>query len=103
VQLAIDSWLAIFRKVRDEKDFQSRVDMGYSIRTNYTDNAVSFIQGLRGTMDQHDKAPIINGMVNEAVRLGDVGGEYMRAYIKELENKQVADDYDIRWRAEFDE
>jgi hypothetical protein len=103
VQLAIDSWLAIFRKVRDEKDFQSRVDMGYSIRTTLIDNAYSFVTGLRGTMDQFDKAAIINGMVNEAVRLGDVGGEYMRAYIKELENKQVADDFDIRWRAEFDE
>jgi hypothetical protein len=103
VQLAIDSWLAIFRKVRDEKDFQSRVDMGYEIRTNLIDNAYSFVTGLRGTMDQYDKAAIINGMVNEAVRQGDVGGEYMRAYIKELENKQVADDYDIRWRAEFDE
>ena len=103
VQLAIDSWLAIFRKVRDEKDFQSRIDMNYSIRTNFSDNAVSFIQSLRGTMDQNDKAPIIIGMVDEAVRQGDVGGEYMRAYIKELENKQVADDYDIRWRAEFDE
>ena len=96
VQLAIDSWLAIFRKVRDEKDFQSRVDMGYSIRTNLIDNAYSFVTGLRGTMDQYDKAAIINGMVDEAVRQGDVGGEYMRAYIKELENKQVADDYDIR-------
>jgi len=103
VRLAIDSWLAIFRKVRDEKDFQSRVDMGYSIRTTLIDNAYSFVTGLRGTMDQYDKAAIINGMVNEAVRLGDVGGEYMRAYIKELENKQVADDFDIRWRAEFDE
>ena len=103
VQLAIDSWLAIFRKVRDEKDFQSRVDMGYSIRTNLIDNAYSFVTGLRGTMNEYDKAAIINGMVDEAVRQGDVGGEYMRAYIKELENKQVADDYDIRWRAEFDE
>ena len=103
VQTAIDSWLAIFKKVRDEKDFQSRIDMGYSIRTNLIDNAYSFVTGLRGTMDQYDKAAIINGMVDEAVRQGDVGGEYMRAYIKELENKQVADDYDIRWRAEFDE
>jgi len=103
VQLAIDSWLAIFRKVRDEKDFQSRVDMGYSIRTNLIDNAYSFVTGLRGTMNEYDKAPIIKGMIDEAVRQGDAGGEYMRAYIKELENKQVADDYDIRWRAEFDE
>ena len=103
VQLAIDSWHAIFKKIRDEKDFQSRLDMSYSIRTNYTDNAVSFVQSLRGTMDQYDKTAIIRGMVDEAVRQGDIGGEYMSAYLKELENKQVADDYDIRWRAEFDE
>lgn len=103
VQTVIDSWLAIFKKIRDEKLFQSRLDMGFSIRTNYTDNAVNFVQGLRGTMDQHDKLPIIKGMVDEAVRQGDAGGEFMRAYIKELENKQVADNYDIRWRAEFDE
>jgi len=103
IQLAIDAWNNLFKKINDEKDFQSRIDMNYAIRTNFADNAVSFIQGLRGTMDQYDKAAIINGMVDEAVRQGDVGGEYMRAYIKELENKQVADDYDIRWRAEFDE
>ena len=103
VQAAIDAWLKLFKKIADEKDFQSRVDMGYEIRTNLIDNAYSFVTGLRGTMDDFNKAPIINGMVDEAVRQGDSGGEFMRAYIKELENKQVADDYDIRWRAEFDE
>ncbi len=103
IQLAIDAWNNLFKKINDEKDFQSRVDMGYEIRTSLIDNAYSFITGLRGTMDQFDKAPIITGMVNQAVAEGDVGGEYMRAYIKELENKQVADDFDIRWRAEFDE
>ena len=41
-------------------------------------------------------------MVDQAIRDGDVGGEYFRAYIKELENKIVADRYDIRWRAELD-
>ncbi len=102
VQLAIDSWHAIFKKIRDEKDFQSRIDMGYSIRTNHVDNAYNFVTSLRGTMDQFDKAPIINGMVDEAVRQGDTGAEFFRAYIKELENKQVADNFDIRWRAEFD-
>ena len=101
-QLAIDSWQAIFKKIRDEKDFQSRIDMGYSIRTDLVDNAYNFITSLRGTMDQFDKAPIITGMVDEAVRQGDAGGEFLRAYIKELENKQVADNFDIRWRAEFD-
>ena len=103
IQLAIDAWNNLFKKINNEKDFQSRVDMGYEIRTSLIDNAYSFITGLRGTMDQFDKAPIITGMVNQAVAEGDVGGEYMRAYIKELENKQVADDFDIRWRAEFDE
>ena len=81
IQLAIDAWNNLFKKINDEKDFQSRIDMNYAIRTNFADNAVSFIQGLRGTMDQYDKAAIINGMVDEAVRQGDVGGEYMRAYI----------------------
>jgi len=26
----------------------------------------------------------------------------LRAYLKELENKEVANDFDIRWRAELD-
>ena len=103
IQTAIDAWNNMFKKINDEKDFQSRVDMGYEIRTSLIDNAYSFITELRGTMNEYNKGPIINGMVNQAIAEGDVGGEYMRAYIKELENKQVADDFDIRWRAEFDE
>jgi len=103
IQTAIDSWLAISKKIFDEKDFQSRIDMSYSIRTDYSDNAVNFVQGLRGTINERGKGAIINGLVNQAVLDGDIGGEYMRAYIKELENKAVADNYDIRWRAEFDE
>ena len=103
IQLAIDAWNNLFKKINNEKDFQSRVDMGYEIRTSLIDNAYSFITELRGTMNEYNKGPIINGMVNQAIAEGDVGGEYMRAYIKELENKQVADDFDIRWRAEFDE
>jgi len=103
IQSAIDAWDTVFKKVFDEKEFQSRVDMGFDIRTSYSDNSYGFIIGLRGTMDQYNKAPIINGMVNQAIDQGDIGGEYMRAYIKELENKLSADAFDIRWRAEFDE
>jgi len=103
IQTAIDSWRAISKKVFDEKDFQSRIDMNYDIRTNFSDNANNFVQGLRGTINERGKGPIINGLVNQAVLDGDVGGEYLRAYIKELENKAVADTFDIRWRAEFDE
>ena len=103
IQTVIDSWLVISKKIFDEKDFQSRIDMNYDIRTDFSDNAVNFVQGLRGTINERGKGPIINGLVNQAVLDGDIGGEYMRAYIKELENKAVADNFDIRWRAEFDE
>ena len=103
IQTVIDTWKLISKKIYDEKDFQSRIDMSYSIRTNYSDNAVSFVQGLRGTINERGKGEIVNGMVDQAVKDGDIGGEYMRAYIKELENKLSADAFDIRWRAEFDE
>ena len=103
IQLAIDAWNNLFKKIYDEKNFQSRIDMGYDVRNNLSENALSFITSLRGNINEYQQGSIINGMVNQAVAEGDVGGEYMRAYIKELENKSVADDYDIRWRAEFDE
>ena len=103
IQLAIDAWNNLFKKINDEKNFQSRIDMGFDVRTDFSENALSFITSLRGNINEHEQGSIINGMVDQAVAEGDVGGEYMRAYIKELENKQVADDFDIRWRAEFDE
>lgn len=103
IQTAIDAWRNLFKKIYNEKDFQSRIDMGYDIRTAFSDNAYNFISGLRGTINEYDKITIINGMVEQAIADGDVGGEYMKAYIKELENKVRADSYDIRWRAEFDE
>ena len=103
IQLAINAWNLLFKKIFDEKAFQARIDMGYDVRNDLSENALSFITSLRGNINEHEQGSIINGMVNQAVAEGDVGGEYMRAYIKELENKQVADDFDIRWRAEFDE
>ena len=103
IQTAIDNWRAISKEVFDEKDFQSRIDMNYDIRTDFSDNAVNFVQGLRGTINERGKGQIVRGLVDQAVLDGDVGGEYMSAYVKELENKAVADTFDIRWRAEFDE
>jgi hypothetical protein len=102
IQTAVDSWQALFKKIFDEKDFQSRIDMNYDIRTDFSDNALNFIMGLRGTIEEDGKKSIITGMINQAIKDGDVGGEYLRAYLKELENKEVANDFDIRWRAEFD-
>ena len=102
IQTVIDNWNAIFKKVFDEKDFQSRIDMNYDIRTNFSDNVFNFIISLRGTIEEDSKKAVIVGMIDQAVKDGDIGGEYMRAYIKELENKEAANIYDIRWRAEFD-
>ena len=102
IQTAIDSWESLLKKIFDEKDFQSRIDMNYAIRTNYSDNALNFVMGLRGTINDDGKKDIITGMINQAIKDGDVGGEYLRAYLKELENKEVANDFDIRWRAELD-
>lgn len=103
IQVAIDNWNLIFKKIFDEKDFQSRIDMNYDIRTDFSDNALNFITGLRGTIESDDKKAIITGMIDQAIRDGDIGGEYLRAYIKELENKEASNIYDIRWRAEFDD
>jgi len=102
IQSAIDSWNTLLKKIFDEKDFQSRIDMNYDIRTDFSDNALNFIMGLRGTINDDGKKSIITGMINQAIKDGDVGGEYLRAYLKELENKEVANDFDIRWRAELD-
>lgn len=103
IQLAIDAWDAIFKKIFNEKEFQSRIDMGYDVRNNLSENALSFITGLRGNINEFQQGTVVRGMVDQAVANGDVGGEYVSSYIKELENKTVADNFDIRWRAEFDE
>ncbi len=103
VNLAINSWRSIMKKINDEKEFQTRVDMNYGIRTNFKDNAFTFVRGLRGTINNDAKKAIIVGMIDEAILLGDTGAEYMRAYVAELENKLRADDFDVRWRAELDE
>ena len=99
IQVAIDNWNPIFKKIFDEKDFQS-IDMNYDIRTDFSDNALNFITGLRGTIESDDKKAIITGMIDQAIRDGDIGGEYLRVYIKELENKEASNIYDIRWRAQ---
>ena len=54
-----------------------------ALRTDFSDNAVSFVQGLRGTINERGKGQIVRGLVDQAVLDGDVGGEYLRAYIKE--------------------
>jgi len=103
IQTAIDAWRAISKKIFDEKEFQTRTDMNYNVRTTFSDIASSFVQQLRTTINQRAKAPIIKGMIEQSIRDGEIGGEYTKAYVAELENKIKADAYDIRWRAEFDE
>ena len=75
IQTAVDNWNAIFKQIFNEKDFQSRIDMNYSIRTNFSDNALNFVQSLRGTIEQDAKKAIVTGMIDQAARDGDIGGE----------------------------
>ena len=75
--------------------------MNYAIRTNFADLAYSFIVILKGTINEPGKKSIVTGMIDQAVSSGDIGGEYLRAYMKELENRSVGDIYDVRWRAEL--
>ena len=101
IDLAINNWLTMYEKINKEKQFQSRIDMNYAIRTNFADLAYSFIVILKGTINEPGKKSIVTGMIDQAVSSGDIGGEYLRAYMKELENRSVGDIYDVRWRAEL--
>ena len=38
--------------------------MNYDIRTDFSDNALNFITGLRGTIESDDKKAIITGMID---------------------------------------
>jgi len=101
VNTAITNWETIFAKVNSEKTFQNRIDMNYGTRTTYPDNAYSFATNLKSTINNSGKLELITGMINQAVSNGDEGGEILRAYITELQNRSVGDAYDIRWRAEL--
>lgn len=101
IDRAISAWNAMYKKVFDEKDFQTRIDMNYDIRTNFPDIAYTFISNLKDTINRPGKLVVVNGMVNQAIANGDLAAEYIRAYIKELENRKRGDGYDIRWRAEL--
>jgi len=101
IDRAIGAWTAMYKKVFDEKDFQTRIDMNYDIRTNFPDIAYTFISNLKDTINRPGKLAVVNGMVNQAIANGDLAAEYIRAYIKELENRKRGDGYDIRWRAEL--
>ena len=101
IDITVNNWIAIYKKVYTEKDFQSRIDMNYANRTNYPDIAYYFVSGLRSAFYDAEKLSIITAMITQSIKNGSLGGEYFRAYMAELQNRDVADAYDIRWRAEL--
>ncbi len=100
IQTAIDAWNNMFKKINDEKDFQSRIDMNYGFRTNFPDIAYSFVTNSANNINDPGRKEIILGMIEQAVSQGDVAAEYIRAFINEAENKAVGSVYNVRWRAE---
>ena len=98
--IAINNYKLIVKKINDEKDFQSRIDMNYGFRTNYPDNAYSFITSAANSINDPGRKEIILGMIEQAVQEGDVAAEFIRANINENENKSVGSVYDVRWRSE---
>ena len=101
IDIAIANWSDIYKKVYTEKDFQSRIDMNYANRTSYPDLAYYFVSGLRSSFTDAGKLSIIDAMITQSIKNGSLGGEYFRAYMAELRNRNIADAYDIRWRAEL--
>lgn len=101
ITTAIDNYKLIVKKIYDEKNFQSRLDMGYGSRTNYPDNAYTFITGINNQVNDPGRKEIILGMIEQAVREGNLAGEYIRAFVNESENRSIGRTYDVRWRAEI--
>jgi hypothetical protein len=98
--IAITNYKKIVKKINDEKDFQSRIDMNYGFRTNFPDIAYSFVTNSANNINDPGRKEIILGMIEQAVSQGDVAAEYIRAFINEAENKAVGSVYNVRWRAE---
>jgi hypothetical protein len=100
LDVAINNYKLIVKKIYTEKDFQSRIDMNYGFRTNYADIAYSFITNATNSVNEPGKKEILLGMIEQAVQEGDVAAEYIRAFVNENENKSIGALYDVRWRAE---
>jgi hypothetical protein len=98
--IAINNYKLIVKKIYDEKEFQSRIDMNYGFRTNYPDTAYTFITSATNDINDPGRKEVMLGMNEQAVQEGDVAAEFIRAFINEGENKSIGSVYDVRWRSE---
>jgi|11BtaG_2_1085332.scaffolds.fasta_scaffold00333_8 hypothetical protein len=101
IKIAIDNYKLIVKKIYNEKDFQSRIDMGYGTRTNFPDIAYTFITGVNNQINDPGRKEIVLGMIEQSVSEGSLAGEYIRAFVNECENRKIGRTYDVRWRAEI--
>lgn len=97
------AWNTMHKKVYDEKNFAARTDLQLDIRNNLKENGYYFASNLPTRAESADKLSIIEGMAEAARSGGDGYGEYWQAYVSEVKNKMVLDNYNVKWRAEYQE
>ena len=101
ITTVIQTWDAINNKVFKEKEFQSRIDMNYDIRTDFPDIAFTFIVSLNGLLNRNGRKEVIEGMINQAEKNGDEASQYVKAHIREIENKANGSFFNVRHRGEI--
>lgn len=101
IDKAITAHRTIMAKLDKEKDFQSRIDMNYTYRNGYPDIALSWTTNLPTLLEEEGYKDLILAMVEQAQATGDSGADFVFAYLRETENKEASDIYDVTWRSEF--
>lgn len=92
-------WNNMQKKISDEITFQGKTDLQLDARNSAKENAYFFQQSLDSYANDTTKSPLISGMIDAAVNSGDVGGEYMRLAVTELQNQRITEPNGIIWRS----
>lgn len=100
---ARSAWQSMQKKIYDEKIHAAKTDLHLSDRNNDSETAYDFVTGMVERAAKTDIIAILEGMANTAAEDGDHYGEYWQALIAESKNRNVAQQYDIRWRGEDQE
>lgn len=92
-------WNNMQKKISDEITFQGKTDLQLDSRNSAKENAYFFQQSLDSYANDLTKSPLITGMIDAAIGNGDVGGEYMRVAVTELQNQRITEPNGIIWRS----
>ena len=75
--------------------------MNYDIRTDFPDIAFTFIVSLNGLLNRNGRKEVIEGMIDQAEKNGDEASQYVKAHIREIENKANGSFFNVRHRGEI--